>query len=66
MASFGPRSDTFLPWRLTSPVSGPYTPERILMRVDLPAPFSPTTARTSPGEQGQAHVLQRLHAGERL
>ena len=51
MASFGPRSDTFLPCRLTSPVSGLYTPERILMSVDLPAPFSPTTARTSPANR---------------
>src|SRR4051812_22258350 len=32
----------------TRPVSGPCTPARILTRVDLPAPFSPTSAWASP------------------
>src|SRR5262245_57603847 len=32
------------------PASGRWTPARTFIRVDLPAPFSPTTASTSPGE----------------
>ena len=31
------------------PRSGSTTPPRIFMRVDLPAPFSPTSPITSPG-----------------
>src|SRR5882672_3200542 len=31
-----------------SPASGWYTPARIFIKVDLPAPFSPTSACTSP------------------
>ena len=37
------------PLNRISPASGWYTPARIFIRVDLPAPFSPTRAWTSPG-----------------
>src|SRR6476620_2798558 len=39
---------TGAPSYVTSPSSGWYTPVRTLMRVDLPAPFSPMSACTSP------------------
>src|ERR1035437_7627739 len=39
---------TGLPSRLRVPVSGTYTPSRILMSVDLPAPFGPMRPTTSP------------------
>ncbi len=38
------RSSTFRPFHRTSPSCGWSMPNRIFIRVDLPAPFSPTTA----------------------
>ena len=32
----------------STPASGEYTPARIFIKVDLPAPFSPTSAWISP------------------
>src|SRR4029453_14803419 len=45
----GGRNRTTLPATSTPPASGRITPERILTRVLLPAPFAPTSAWTSPG-----------------
>ena len=49
MASLGPLNSVFCPSRRISPSVAVYTPERILISVDLPAPFSPIRACTSPG-----------------
>ena len=48
-ASMGEWNMTFLPSNQTSPASGTTAPETALIRVDLPAPLSPITARISPG-----------------
>src|SRR5919107_2214313 len=48
MASAVPWIATGRPSKVISPVSADSAPERILIRVDLPAPFSPTRAWTSP------------------
>ena len=48
------------------PGSGRCTPEMILIRVDLPEPFSPTRQCTSPASQRQVDVAQRVHAAEAL
>ena len=40
---------TRFPSRRISPLSGTTAPDSALIRVDLPAPLSPMTARTSPG-----------------
>ena len=45
------------------PALGAATPPRIFISVDLPAPFSPTRPITSPGCDGQAHVVERDDAG---
>src|SRR5450759_2546418 len=47
-ASRGPENRTFLPSIKNSPSSCGWTPDRILIRVDLPAPLSPSTQATSP------------------
>src|SRR3954453_8777314 len=47
-ASWGPLNRTGRPSKTPSPTSRSYTPVRILMRVDLPAPFCPMRACTSP------------------
>src|ERR1700677_5181581 len=44
----GPCSVASCPSTSSSPASGWYTPARIFTRGDLPAPFSPTRACTSP------------------
>ena len=36
----------------------------ILISVDLPAPFSPRRACTSPGKDREMHILQRMHAAK--
>src|SRR5215469_13634859 len=48
LAAAGPCSVTSCPDTVSVPLSGGYTPARILTRVDLPAPFSPRSACTSP------------------
>src|SRR3954447_22171564 len=48
-AARGLENDTASPSKRTSPSSGRRTPVSTLISVDLPAPFSPTSACTSPG-----------------
>ena len=36
------------------------------MSVDLPAPFSPTRAWTSPGRRSNCALVERVDAGKRL
>src|SRR3954471_15302459 len=48
-ASPGLRNCTGWPSRRISPLSGTIAPESALIRLDLPAPLSPITARISPG-----------------
>ena len=48
------------------PASGAWTPARILTSVLLPAPFSPTSAWTSPGAQLERDVVQGLRRVEAL
>ena len=43
--------------------SGSTTPPRIFIRVDLPAPFSPTRPITSPGATARLDVVERHDAG---
>ncbi len=45
----GPEMVMGFPSKKISPSSMVYTPERIFISVDFPAPFSPTRASTSPG-----------------
>src|SRR5919108_5865876 len=47
-AACGCANETSWPSIRIVPASGGYTPARIFIRVDLPAPFSPTTAWISP------------------
>src|SRR5262249_38142557 len=47
-ASSGLANLTGFPATRISPASGGWTPDRHLISVDLPAPFSPTSAVTSP------------------
>src|SRR6516225_9338835 len=47
-ASFGERMVTLAPSMLMVPESGRSIPDRMLIRVDLPAPFSPSRQCTSP------------------
>src|ERR1700756_4654798 len=49
IADFGEVISTKRPSILISPRSGRWTPARILIKVDLPAPLSPTRPHTSPG-----------------
>ena len=50
----------------SSPASGCSTPPTIFISVDLPAPFSPSSATTSPACTLEAHAAQRVHAGKAL
>ncbi len=49
-----------------APVSGRTSPEAIPIRVDLPAPFSPRSACTSPAKAVNETSLTALHAAEAL
>src|SRR3954452_13767479 len=53
-ASWGPLKRTGRPSKTTSPASRSYTPVRILISVDLPAPFWPMSACTSPRRTSKA------------
>src|SRR6185503_12347761 len=53
-ASAGEAKRTATPSTRTSPPSGSTAPARIFMSVDLPAPFSPTTAWTMPGAMARS------------
>src|ERR1700753_2774723 len=48
-ASWGEPNDAGWPSKRTSPESYEWTPASPLIRVDLPAPLSPTSALTRPG-----------------
>ena len=48
MAAAGSGKTTSRPSSIMRPLSGATTPAMTLMRVDLPAPFSPSTAWTRP------------------
>ena len=65
-ASPTPRIVTGLPSKTTSPSSGTYTPPRIFMSVDLPAPFSPMSATTSPGPTDRLTAPSAVTPGKRL
>ena len=56
----GRPSTAMLPW------SGACSPSRMRISVDLPAPFSPTSAVTVAGRQVEAHALERLDDAEPL
>ena len=49
-----------------APSSGWYTPARIFIRVDLPAPFSPTMACTSPARTSSSTSLSARIPGNDL
>jgi hypothetical protein len=49
-ASRGDSNLTGLPSKYSDPSLGLYSPERIFISVDLPAPLSPTTPRASPAD----------------
>ncbi len=51
IASPGPAKVTGVPSTTISPASGTYRPYRVFIRVDLPAPFSPSSAWISPGSK---------------
>ena len=53
------------PARTSRPASGRWTPATICIKVDFPAPFSPTTAWTNPA-LAEGDVLERFDAGEGL
>ncbi len=55
---------TSLPLTWMRPASGGDTPASTFMSVDLPAPFSPTRAWTSPGAQLEPAPIERANAGE--
>ncbi len=54
------------PATVTVPASGRWNPERILMRVDFPDPFSPSTACTSPGPIARSTSWRATLAPKRL
>ena len=64
--SFGPLIETGSPSQRISPSSIGWMPAIALIRVDLPAPLSPTSAMTSPCEHVEVDSCQRLHRAEAL
>ena len=62
----GPRICVGSPSSRIVPLSGWWTPARILTSVLLPAPFSPTSAWTSPGSEVERDVVERLGRREPL
>src|SRR5277367_6733966 len=66
MESLTPCSFTGRPSMRISPASGWYTPPRIFMRVDLPAPFSPQTATTSPRPMVRLTLSRAMTPGNLL
>src|ERR1700744_2208992 len=64
--SLPPCSFTAWPSMRISPASGWCTPPRIFMRVDLPAPFSPHKATTSPGPMVRLTESSATTPGNRL
>src|SRR5579872_6048120 len=64
-ASAGPWTSSGAPFNRISPESGLCTPEISLIRVDLPAPLSPTSASTSP-ELSERSTPRRTLIGPKL
>ncbi len=60
------KTSTGRPPTATVPASGRCRPERIDISVDLPAPFSPITAVTTPVADVDRHVVERHDAREVL
>src|SRR4051812_21135136 len=65
-ASCGWRRDTGWPSMRISPASGRWTPEIVLISVDLPAPFSPSSACTSPARTSKLTPFSARTPGKRL
>ena len=53
-ACAGDANETGLPARVIVPSSGRTTPAIVLISVDLPAPFSPSTAWIEPSSQAKS------------
>src|SRR5262249_41683443 len=66
MASWGLAKWHSLPSRRTTPRSGRWTPARMRISVDLPAPFSPTTAWISPNAASKSTPSSATVAPNRL
>src|SRR5688572_12096040 len=65
-ASAGDAKDTGAPSRNIAPSSRRYAPVMILISVDLPAPFSPTRACTSPGSSSSPTPSSAVTPAKRL
>src|SRR5215208_6899117 len=65
-ASRGSAKETSPPLKRTCPSSGLYTPVMTLIRVDFPAPFSPTRACTSPSRSSKETSSRASTPGNRL
>ena len=57
---------TSFPSTVMVPASFEYAPIKILIRVDFPAPFSPTNPWTSPALTLKLTPFRALHPGEAL
>src|SRR5918994_3640283 len=64
--SRGSAKETSSPLKRIWPSSGWYTPVMTLIRVDFPAPFSPTRACTSPGRSSKEIPSRARTPGNRL
>src|SRR5688572_5744294 len=64
--SRGSAKETSSPLKRTWPSSGVYTPVITLIRVDFPAPFSPTRACTSPGRSSKETSSRASTPGNRF
>ena len=65
-ASWRPWNRRAVPRTRISPVSGSWTPARILISVDLPAPFSPTRQWTSPARRSRSTPRRAWTPGNRF
>jgi hypothetical protein len=66
IASCGLANAQGLPDTKIRPLSGRWTPPRMRMSVDLPAPFSPTMAWISPGRTSKSTASSAIVASNRL
>src|SRR6266850_3631807 len=65
-AARGVGMSTSAPFRRIRPASRWYTPASIFMSVDLPAPFSPTSAWISPARRSKRHPRSAWTPGKSL
>src|ERR1039457_1309842 len=65
VASFGPCRGTRVPFQSSSPLVGSQIPAMVLIRVDLPAPLSPTRAVTLPMGMSRS-MSERAFTGPKL